>query len=297
MKPYLVRLHMTIDCWRPNQDAEAWRLSNFVLDSVMVQEKHRSWILVTLDVEAHVLVKAVPHFAADIEALKKLCQAKSPPLRAVRCWESGTFLYGFGDASGAAFGASVQVADTIKYQYRQWIAIVMEEDTFNWRELANLVAFVRELVESGKYNGFKLFVFTDNSTAENAFWKGTSTLQQLYELVLEFRCLEHKHGLLLHVIHISGRRMIAQGTDGLSRADHTQGVIKGLGMVEYLPLHLDPLAREPKLKGWLEKLRQGLEAIFLDPEDWFNKGHGRGNFIWTAPPAAVDVVVEQLGRT
>jgi hypothetical protein len=61
--------------------------------------------------------------------------------------------------------------------------------------------------------------------------------------------LEHKHdGLLLHVVHISGKRMIAQkGTVGLFRADHTQGVMKGLGMMEFMPLHQDCLDREPKL--------------------------------------------------
>jgi hypothetical protein len=82
----------------------------------------------------------------------------------------------------------------------------------------------------------------------------------------------------------------------LSRADHTQGVMKGMGMVEFMPLHLDPLERELKLREWLEELTHGLNATFLEPEDWFDKGHKRGNCIWTAPPAAVDVVVEQLGR-
>ena len=33
--------------------------------------------------------------------------------------------------------------------------------------------------------------------------------------------------LILHVVHVSGRRMIQQGTDGLSRADHSSGVMKG----------------------------------------------------------------------
>jgi hypothetical protein len=89
--------------------------------------------------------------------------------------------------------------------------------------------------------------------------------------------------------------MVAQGTDGLSRANHTQGVMKGLGMVEFMPLHLDPLRREPKLRGWLDELAHGLKVTVLNPEDWFDKGHKKKNFIWTAPPAAV-VVVEQLGR-
>jgi hypothetical protein len=46
------------------------------------------------------------------------------------------------------------------------------------------------------------------------------------------------------VIHISGKRMMAQGTDGLSRADYMQGMMKGLGMVEFMPLHQDPFEGE-----------------------------------------------------
>jgi hypothetical protein len=52
--------------------------------------------------------------------------------------------------------------------------------------------------------------------------------------------LEHKHGLLLLVIHVSGKQITAQGMDGLSWADHLQGVMKGLGMVQFMPLHEDP---------------------------------------------------------
>ena len=33
-------------------------------------------------------------------------------------------------------------------------------------------------------------MFTDNSTAEAAFWKGTSTSPYLFELVLELKQLE-----------------------------------------------------------------------------------------------------------
>jgi hypothetical protein len=31
--------------------------------------------------------------------------------------------------------------------------------------------------------------------------------------------------------------MIAQGTDGLSHADHSKGVMKGENMLAYIPLH------------------------------------------------------------
>jgi hypothetical protein len=39
-----------------------------------------------------------------------------------------------------------------------------------------------------------------------------------------------------------------------------------------------------------------MDHTFLEPEGWFTTGHQDGNFIWAPPPAAADVVVEQLGK-
>ncbi len=49
-------------------------------------------------------------------------------------------------------------------------------------------------------------------------------------LILRLRVLEMKTGMILHLVHVSGKRMITQGTDGLSRGDHSSGVMKGLDM-------------------------------------------------------------------
>ena len=148
-----------------------------------------------------------------------------------------------------------------------------------------------------KLSGCEILCFTDNTTAEAAFWKGTSKSPKLFELVLRLRKLEMSHDLILHVIHVSGRRMIAQGTDGLSRADHSEGVMKGTQkMEEFMPLHEDAFFRSPELRKFVEEVVQPLDASFLSPEGWFDEGHGTGNYVWTPPPAAADVVVEQLGR-
>jgi hypothetical protein len=40
---------------------------------------------------------------------------------------------------------------------------------------------------------------------------------------------------------------------------------------------------------------QGLDFTWLTPEGWFLDAHAGGNFIWSVPPAAAEVVVEQLG--
>jgi hypothetical protein len=159
-----------------------------------------------------------------------------------------------------------------------------------------LVEFAEGKVRSKEMTGCEFFIFTDNTTAEAAFWKGSSKSRKLFVSVLRLRKLEMENDMIIHVVHVSGKRMIAQGTDGLSRADHSEGVMQGRPMMEYMPLHQDPLEREAKLKPWLEKLTKGLGAEFLEPEGWFDEGHGYGTYIWTPAPAAAEVVVEQLGR-
>ena len=67
-------------------------------------------------------------------------------------------------------------------------------------------------------------------------------------------------------------------------------------MEAFVPLHLSALERSSELRPWLTAAAEGLDPIFLEPEDWFTKGQGHGTFIWHPAPAAADVVVEQLGK-
>jgi hypothetical protein len=108
--------------------------------------------------------------------------------------------------------------------------------------------------------------------------------------------LEMDYDILLHVIHVSGKCMIHQGTDGLLRADRTTGVMQGIRMEEFVPLHLTGLDRSSKLRGWLDSVLEGLAATFLTTEGWFETGHGAGMYVWAPALAAAEVVVEQLGK-
>ena len=110
--------------------------------------------------------------------------------------------------------------------------------------------------------GYEIFMFTDNSTAEAAFCKGTSSSPLLFELVLELKRLEVESDLILHVIHVSGKRMIAQGTDGLSRADHLEGVMQGKPIENFIPLHLNAFEREKGLSTWVGKITNWVETSF-----------------------------------
>jgi hypothetical protein len=89
--------------------------------------------------------------------------------------------------------------------------------TSNFRELTNLVDSIEQGVSCGELTNTELFLFTDNTTAEGAYYKGNSPSRPLFEQILRLRRLEMVATLRLHVIHVAGTQMIQQGTDGLSR--------------------------------------------------------------------------------
>jgi hypothetical protein len=99
------------------------------------------------------------------------------------------------------------------------------------------------MVRSGKVKDAEVFLF-DNTTAEAVFYQGNSTSRTLFELMLQLWKVEMDGGLNLRVIHVTGSRMIEQGTDEGSRGDLTQGVMAGEPMLKYVPLHLTALEGE-----------------------------------------------------
>ena len=187
----------------------------------------------------------------------------------VRARKTARAYYGFGDASGAGFGATIQIGDEIKFEYGQWASQITEEESSYWRELSNLVSAMKRLAMDTKLCNCEIFIFTNNSTAEAAFWKGSSKSRKLFELVLELKELEFRNDFILHVVLVSGKWMIEQGTDGLSRGDHSQGVMVGKPMIEFFPLNLSAYQRSNLLKLWLEQVLKGLNFKWLTPKGWF----------------------------
>lgn len=101
--------------------------------------------------------------------------------------------------------------------------------------------------------------------------------------------------IIIHVIHVSGLRMIAQGTDGLSRGDKSTGSMLGSPVRLFAPLHLNALERSENMKQWTIDMASALDAHMMTPEDWFDGTRTRRKaYIWTPAPAAADVVVDQL---
>ena len=96
---------------------------------------------------------------------------------------------------------------------------------------------VEHAVKSGELEGCEVFLFMYNSVVECAYYKGTSSNKYLSELGLQLRKVVMIGGLILHVIHISGKHMIKMGIDGLSSGDTYQDIAAGENMVEYMDLH------------------------------------------------------------
>jgi hypothetical protein len=292
--PYLKGIHLTLDSWRPWRAEDAWKMTMSEI-KVALDERGLEDIQTPTGGKPTSQVKIAPRLRNDVEALFELFLPDFPPQRPVRPKRSTEALYMFGDASGTGFGSSLFIDNKLYYQHGQWSSDSSRESS-NFRELSNLINAIKDASRHGFLEDMELFVFTDNWTAESAFFKGTSSSRKLFDLVLDLRKLQMHSGLMIHMIHIAGQRMISQGTDGLSRGTTTEGVMIGTPFLSFVPLHLSALTRQGFiLKDWVLSWFSGPDKpLILEPKDWFLRGHKYTTCIWEPPPAAADVALEQL---
>jgi hypothetical protein len=111
-----------------------------------------------------------------------------------------------------------------------------EAESSNYREFANLIESSEEEARARRMVDTKVFLCTDNSTTESAFYKGSSSSKKLHTLILRLHKLQVEYRLIIHLIHVSGKRMIAQGTDGCSRGVLMEGVMAGQDMLSFVDL-------------------------------------------------------------
>jgi hypothetical protein len=151
----------------------------------------------------------------------------------------------------------------------------------------------------GRLKETELYLFTDNFTAECAYYRGGSnTSKSLNKLIFRLWELQMQCNFDLYVYHIAGTRMIESGIDGLSRGDKSEGFAKGESILTHIPIHLKPTERSEMLRPWLEESIWDSKALgplhWMSPEDWFDDLLKEGNFVWDVPPSAGETAVEQL---
>ena len=328
--PYLRGIYNTLNGWRRGRDHDGWKLTRrewdlfLAMEEEMVEDEEgvdsRPGDVPNSSPSANPRskglpdeVKPVPRLSRDLSALQRLFSEDLPPQRLVRGQLIHAVRYAFGDASKAGFGSSWMSSGGVKYRFGTW-GRSMANGSSNLRELKNLVDTLKLMAQAGELEGSEVFIFTDNSTAEAAFFKGSSKSRLLFELILELRELEMNFKTKIHFIHVSGTRMIAQGSDGLSRGNLSEGVMSGTAMASFIPLNETALERSPALKTWIESWASG-NLEFLEPKDWFVRGHDivegefetnvdgfkwptyrKGTFVWTPPPAAAETMLEEVRK-
>ena len=156
-------------------------------------------------------------------------------------------------------------------------------------------------------------MFTDNSTVEACAIKGSSSSIKLLSLVVRLRALTTCYGVKIHIFHVSGTRMIAQGTDGVSRGFLGEGIMSGECMTSFIPIHLTATERSSTLFEWIKDWTDP-SIIHLSPIDWYGVAHdfdGWRNcwdgfprpvlaegrvYLWTPPPFAADIAIAELRK-
>ena len=329
LTPYLKGFYLTLNLWRGQRNKEGWKkgledwkdMAGWLFDNPERWEEVRegAWSSSKQSEDAPELTPVSTRFADDVNAFFSLFAGDEPVKLLVRGKNIWEVIYGFGDASGAGFGASFVKAgdeDKIYFRYGRW-GSDLDASSSNFRELNNLVESLEDIVKEQNLGGVEIYVFTDNSTAEAAFYKGSSSVKTLFNLILRLKNLEVKAGVKIVMVHIAGTRMIEEGADGLSRGCLSEGVMRGVKMSEFIPLHLTAFERSPALEPWLRSCVETghVEHQFtiLKPEGWFEQGHDiiggaknsdqvwmpeykNGNYIWAPPPAAADVCIDELRK-
>jgi hypothetical protein len=308
--PFLKGLHLTIDSWRPGRDDEGWK-ADLVPEWDDYDDDLSGANVVAGPTPTQ--VRAVPRLAQDMTSLADLFQSATPSRRAIRPTSISTCIYGFADASATGFGSSLQLpTGHLLYRYGLW-GRDSEAASSNYRELRNLVEVLEDGVSTGVLHGSEVFLFTDNFTAEAAFYRGNSSSRALFQLILRLRRLDMGGSIILHVVHIAGTRMVSQGTDGLSRGDLGAGVMVGESMLSFVPLHLSAVSRSQSLLAWIQSWAPDPAIEPLSPEDWFYRGHGLESgsrnadgmwiphlsskqwYLWAPPPAVAAIALQELG--
>ncbi|KAL7559398.1 hypothetical protein ACA910_008019 [Epithemia clementina (nom. ined.)] len=231
-------------------------------------------------------------------------EAPAPPERILRPNRNGAKPVNiFVDASGTGLGSSSWSpgAITIQVEHRTWDSAILEDLSSNFRELGNIV-FTLERMDARQEisDSAEIFIFTDNQHVESAFYRGTAKSPGVLELMFQLHKILIKGCTFIHMIWVAGRRMIDQGTDGLSQFDLTSGVMRGTCMLEFIPLAKMAMERQgPHVKNFLSQVLQQPEGYYhkLKPDEWFNLPHDTdGVYLWAPPPCLGDVAIYLLAK-
>jgi hypothetical protein len=243
----------------------------------------------------------VARYLQDLECLQALTSLTKPP-KQLYCAAHQAAFFVIGDASGKAKGSTVVEQYGLNYKSGVW-NLQWRIKSSNCREEENLMDRLECLVALDSLKNHEVFLITDNSAFEGAYYKGHSHSRELSDIVFRVHKAERDGGFVLHVIHISGKRMKASGMDSLSRGNLTKGMMAGRDPLSFVPFNKGADKRPGgHVLTWVHswwRTRKGsnfggfkLEPITKD--NMFKLRDLQGARLWMLPPAAMEVVMELL---
>jgi len=217
-------------------------------------------------------IKVGKRFRKCLIALVNFFGVKAPAIITDRSTNIQMAVYGFVDASKSGFVSSIDYGNQVTYRMGIW-GRDTENDSSNYREFANLVEILEMEAEDGRLDGTMLIIATDNSTVESDVYKGNSSNEKLFKLIVRLRLLELKVGGKIIISHdVSGKRLVYQGTDGISRGHLREGIMVADMMLDFCHWHQLALDRSPLLINWITSVF-GKKTEVLSPEGWYTRGH------------------------
>ncbi|KAL7580706.1 hypothetical protein ACA910_002213 [Epithemia clementina (nom. ined.)] len=173
IKIYLNGVYATLNAWHPDHDEDGWKTGRDKIEYDHLNTPDR--------------VRLVKRMRFNVVALEELTKAPSPLERLIRPAAMGSRpVYVFGDASGVGFGTSAwsPVEAEINVEFGAWPEDYQAQMSSNFCELANIVDKIQSMDGAGSLNNkTEIFVFTDNSHAESAFYRGTAKSPEILQLM------------------------------------------------------------------------------------------------------------------
>jgi hypothetical protein len=291
LRPYYKSFYNALEAWRPNRDTEGWRQDD------TDDEDIDTYDLVDENCSPPPTVMITPEAARDLDALLVFYESEEPQFLLCRPRGPNDVVYFGGDASAAAYGAGCQLVDgTVLIWMGNWTQSETDRGS-NWREAFNLAQVFLHQIRSGALDGKEVWMATDNLVWALIGNKGMSRRKGLSDIVRDIKIECRKHEVFWHPFHISGKRMIKIGFDGLSRGDFDSGVMLGRDIRSLVPLGVSAVDFEDnQIVPWLKSWMGNDYTPPLTVNDWFYAGHQPGVHVWAPPPAGALIALEEMAQ-
>ena len=142
--------------------------------------------------------------------------------RQARTPRAGVLVPTWGDGSGTGTGGTAHLPGLqLEMWMGAWSKQVVVHESSNWKELRTLDLTVERILtdpfKRKAVEGTTFFYFTDNMVTYYIAQAGSSSKPGLHVLIERIKLNIMKLRCQLEVVHVPGKMMICQGTDGLSR--------------------------------------------------------------------------------